>query len=570
MTTPARDDPRWGNIPLPSQFKEIRDQQWEATQQAAEAFMDGDDVVYLEGPTGSGKSLIAELTRRELSTRLKRPVNANVVTTTKALQDQYADAFPYGRVIKGKSNYWTQMGALDEFGNPHRRGWSAITCADCTSSSPGEDCRWCSNPNFCPYGVAKTKARGAELAILNTSMYLTDARYVGHFRGRELTILDEADLVESEVLSQIEIEIPRSRLEAMGIEGPKRRTPGEDGKGCVEWASWMRNVALPAVDLYLVKLPKPWMEGVSSKAIKEYRATRELRGKLHEIIKDVAVGGWIYDGYEEGKVIFRPVRVEKYGSELLWPSSRKFLIMSATILSADLMNDELGGYLPYASISLPSVFPAANRPIYVCPIAPMSKKAYKESSGQTWEAMAKGVRAVLRRHPHDRVLVHTVSYELARFLKEKLKLDPSPPTENPRRPIIIYQSSQEKDEALRQYKRQAGAVLLAASMDRGIDLPDELCRVMAVAKIPFLNLGDKRTNARLYTPGGQDWYRSHAIRTLIQMTGRGVRHKDDKAETYILDQDFENNLWKSDFLFPEYWKDAIDWRKGSRWLMADS
>lgn len=569
MTTPARDDPRWGVVPLPSQFTEIREQQWDATQQAAQSlYVDGDDVCYLEGPTGSGKSLIAELLRREGEHITGQPIDCNMVTTTKALQDQYAEAFPYGKVIKGKGNYWTEQGALDEFGNPHRRSWSAITCADCTASSPGDDCRWCSNTNFCPYGVAKSRARSAQLAILNTSYWLTDSRYVGHFAGRKLTVLDEADLLEREVLSRVEVSIPRRRLEAMRLEGPKRKTAGEDGKGAVAWASWIRNSALPTVDAYLHNLPQPWMAGVGARDIKEYRATKELKFQLLGIVADVAMGGWVYDGYDEGNVIFRPIRVEKYGSQLLWPSGKKFLIMSATILSADLMNDDLGGYLPYSSISLPSVFPAANRPIYVCDVAPMSKKAKRESDGRTWEEMAKGVRAVLQRHPHDRVLVHTVSYELARFLKDRLKLDPSPPTELSRRPIIIYTSSDEKDEALREYKRQPGAVLLAASMDRGIDLPDELCRVMVVAKIPFLNLGDKRTNARVYSPGGQDWYRSDAIKTLIQMTGRGVRHKDDIAETYILDADFTGNLWKSDWLFPEYWKDAIDWRRGRRWLMG--
>lgn len=562
MPVPSRSDPLWGPVPLPEQFKEIRDQQWEGIERAVDSYLSGDDVVYLEGPTGSGKSFIAEGARRLLSTKLKVPIRANMVTTTKALQRQYQEAFPYGRVVMGKSNYWTQSGALDELGNRILRNpkWSSITCADCTSDGPGDDCRWCPETSFCPYTVAKLHARNAELAILNTSYFLADAKYVGNFADRELTVLDEADLIEGELLSMIEVVISNRRLTSLGIGPPKRKTPGEDGKGCVEWASWIRNVALPALDVYLGKIPKPWDPGTSPSEAREFRGAKELKGKLLSIVADVALGGWIYDGYEQGHVIFRPVRVEKYGSNLLWPASKRFLVMSATILSADLMNDELGGYLPYSSIVLPSVFPAANRPIYVCPVANMSMKETKATDGRNRFEMMLGVMAMLNKRPDDRVLVHTVSYDLARYLYEELQ--------HLNRPMVIYTDSGGKEDALREYKRERGSVLLAASMDRGIDLPDEMCRVMGVAKIPFLSLGDKRVNARLFTPGGQNWYRKHAVATLIQQTGRGVRHKDDKAETFILDRDFLDNLWKADWLFPQYWRDAIDWRKDERWLMG--
>lgn len=555
---PGRDDPRWGVVPLPEAVKEIRPQQWEATQRNVDAWMSGDDVVYFEGPTGSGKSLVADLSQREFAYQLKQPVDMNVVTTTKALQDQYADSFPYGHVLKGKKNYLTELGNVDEFGNPHRRKWSSITCADCTLDD--DKCRFCTQPNFCQYQVAKRRARYGSMAILNTSYFLTDARYVGSFTGRKLTVIDEADLLEDELLNQIEIVMSAKLLGELRIEGPTRRTAGEDGKGCVAWASWIRNVALPALKKEQMSLPGPWMQDADPTLIAKWRRVTELKGKLSDIVADVAMGGWIYDGYEDGHVIFRPVYVEKYGSQLLWPTSEKFLIMSATILSADLMNRDLGGYLPYASIALPSVFPAANRPIYYCPVAKMSRKETERTGGRNRFEMMLGLTAVANKHPEDRILVHTVSYDLARYLHEDIQ--------HLNRPVFIYTDSDGKVDALRQYKRNPRSILLAASMDRGIDLPDEMCRVMAVAKIPFKNIGDKRTNARLWGPGGNDWLLTDAWRTIIQQTGRGVRHAEDQAVTYILDGDFDR-LWEKEYLAPQYWKDAIDWRKSSAaWLMS--
>lgn len=567
-SVPDRDDPRFGLVPLPDQVTEIRPAQWDATQEAVESYQAGNDVVFLEGPTGSGKSLVGDLVTRELA-RVNGGLTANMVCTTKALQEQYAESFPYAKVIMGKSNYATMLGNVNEMAVPWNKSWSAITCADCTWDNATEECRWCSDRNFCPYGIAKNRARYAQVAILNTAYYLTDSMFAGAFRGRGLTILDEADLVEREILSRTEIVISPRRMKEMLLLPPKRKTAGPDGKGAVEWASWIRNIAIPSVENHLARIVKPWSPNAGPAEIKEYKGCVELRERLYSIVADVALGGWVYDGIEDGAVIFRPVRVEKYGSQILWPTAKRFLVMSATILSADLMNDHLGGYLPYTSIVMPSTFPAKNRPIYVCPVADMSNSEKEASNRGNWRKMVGGIRKVLERHPDERVLVHTVSYDLARFVKDELKLSPSAPTEFSRRPIIIYTSSDEKAGALAEYKRTPGAVMIAASMDRGIDLPDEMCRVMVVAKVPFLNLKDKRTNAMLHSTGGGSWYRMEAIRTLIQMTGRGVRHENDKAETYILDAQFTDNLWKkSDFLFPKYWRDAIDWRKTTRWLMG--
>jgi hypothetical protein len=112
--------------------------------------------VFLNAPTGSGKSLIAELTRRELD------VGALYVATTKHLQDQLVRDFPYAAVLKGRSNY-LPTGALTtnlwgEEVSANQKGGVKVTCADCTKTPDSDGCRWCQDVHVCPYEMAKAGA----------------------------------------------------------------------------------------------------------------------------------------------------------------------------------------------------------------------------------------------------------------------------------------------------------------------------------------------------------------------------------------------------------------------------
>ncbi len=66
-------------------------------------------------------------------------------------------------------------------------------------------------------------------------------------------------------------------------------------------------------------------------------------------------------------------------------------------------------------------------------------------------------------------------------------------------------------------------------------------------------------------PGGQLWYTVQTIRDIVQMCGRGVRHKEDFATCYILDQQFARNLWgKWKGYFPEWFREAVDTKRDIR------
>ena len=145
--------------------------------------------------------------------------------------------------------------------------------------------------------------------------------------------------------------------------------------------------------------------------------------------------------------------------------------------------------------------------------------------------------------------MHTVPYDLTLFVKDVVKKSG--------RKVYSYNQSLGRERALDQFKRSKGGVLVAPSMDRGVDLPDDLCRVVVIAKVPFPYLGDRQVSARLHARGGQTWYTVQTIRSIVQMTGRATRHKDDWSVSYILDSQFERNVWaKGRQLFPQWWVES--------------
>jgi Rad3-related DNA helicase len=205
-------------------------------------------------------------------------------------------------------------------------------------------------------------------------------------------------------------------------------------------------------------------------------------------------------------------------------------------------------------IDLPSTFPPERRPIYYLPKANITKKTETEERPKAIAALDE----ILDEHPNDKVLVHTVSYGYAQQTYR---------TSRHRKRMITYDSAQDRESKLEEFKNASpGSVLVASSMDRGIDLPDDQCRVVVIMKTPFLNLGDKQISTRLHSDkkGGQLWYNVAAIRTLVQMSGRAMRSSEDHCEIYILDAQFGRLYREDKFLFPEWYRSALKMPKGGK------
>jgi ATP-dependent DNA helicase DinG len=543
--------PLWRYPMWPERFTSFQPHQIDAIVEATLAFNDN-DIVLLDAPVGSGKTVIAEAIRRLMNVK-----GSVYVAHTKGLMDQFLADFPYAALLKGRANYATLTGHPD------------ITCAECNlqlvedpwSGNKRMACDHCEPWVGCPYKVAKIQALGSRnpagewvdlpppVCVTNTAYFVSEANGPAGMSNRPFVIVDECDTLESILKGIVTLEISERVQKRFKLSPPDKKTVEE------AWVEWLNDEALPKfVKAHgALKLEK---DKTVAQA-KEFTFLTRMVDKLvvlDQLLKD---GNALYDGYETGKIAFKPVSMRMSAPDMLWAHASQWLCMSGTIVDAQSFVDDLGIDLtgrPWTVVKVPMTFPVANRPIRVKSVANMTHKN-KETA---WPKMVAGMAEIMVKRPDDRILVHTVSYEFAKYCEERLK------AEGLNRPFYQYANAGEREETLERFKLAPSGVMLAPSMDRGVDLPGDLCRVGIICKMPFLSLGDKTVQKRLYgTPGGRLWYQVQTVRSLIQMTGRNVRGPDDYGENWILDGQFTNNVWKeSRYLLPDYWKEAIDWSGG--------
>jgi ATP-dependent DNA helicase DinG len=263
---------------------------------------------------------------------------------------------------------------------------------------------------------------------------------------------------------------------------------------------------------------------------------------------------WVIEANRKARMVtFKPVEVSRFVQRYLLSHTDYCLLMSATILSKDHfcqwhgINPEDALY-----IQVKSPFKIENRPIYLKTTGRMSSKFIDETKPRSIRALKK----ILEKYPEDKGLIHTHSHKLATYISENLQ-DPRVIIYSPHRNL---KRSPKREVVIRKFiESEEPLVLVAPSVDEGVDLPDDLCRFQVIYKMPFPYLGDKQIMTRMKRDGY--WYAYKTVASLVQAYGRGMRNEDDYCDTYILDQDIYGVLrdrWRKCLYFiPEYFEEAI-------------
>ena len=92
-------------------------------------------------------------------------------------------------------------------------------------------------------------------------------------------------------------------------------------------------------------------------------------------------------------------------------------------------------------------------------------------------------------------------------------------------------------------------VIVAYSLEEGVDLPYDNISFQIIFKVPYPYLGDPQVRAR--KEADKDWYIIETLRKLVQTQGRGMRAEDDSCKNYVLDSSFKgiirNKLCPNEF-----------------------
>ncbi|HZD33730.1 MAG TPA: ATP-dependent DNA helicase [Nitrososphaeraceae archaeon] len=451
----------------------------------------------------------------------------------------------------------------------------------------------------CPYFDQLNIALSASHSIFNYSNFLALLPNKKNLTSRELLILDEGHLLETELVKFRGLIITKRRwkryisnlrlidfgfddvkrwidfligletkllnllgngsvAETLAIErkvkygwsGPNKKKPNVNTRvvSSSDLFESDEQISEQYEDLS-VHRNKTLTDEVAADAIRDIeRLTRTINNIISDsenwIVSDV-----IKENYEVVKVEFKPLDISKY-CRAIFDRCSKTIIMSATILnyktfckniglSSD--NDEV------KFIQVPSDFPVENRPIY-----PMNVAYLNYNNLQLQEiksAITNAVDNIMAIHNKHKGIIHTTSYEQLNFIKDNISKD------NARR-LIVTDPEIQRDEVVQEhFYAKKPTVLISPSLHTGLDLKEDLSRFQIITKVPYPNKSDRWINAkRNKVP---EWYYWQTALKLVQAYGRSVRSKDDWAKTYILDSAFQYFLRKNKEILPSWFIKAI-------------
>src|SRR5208282_505074 len=354
-------------------MESMRPQQSLALEKIAQSYEQGKKNCILELPTGSGKSPISISVSRwasQLPETDFRP-GAYILSTQNTLVHQMMQDFgkdgghPAGLVdLKGKSNYRCET-------------WKT----DCSIGSKlGKE----SKCEFCPYREAKNEFCRRTFGVTNFAYFLSETRYGGQLKPRKFLIIDECHNVEREILNFADIEITQARADTCNAG----QIPYLKLKDKQDWSmgfntaakEWLEQTFIPASDKYLTNLELEREQYQfdndherAGKTAKKQSAWENFAAKVKQFVITRSPGDWISFSDRQGNLIIRPLAATLFADEILFSRAEHVLMMSATILDPRTFSRNLGLDPKDCSyLSLPSDFPAANRPIYYKPQGSMS------------------------------------------------------------------------------------------------------------------------------------------------------------------------------------------------------
>jgi ATP-dependent DNA helicase DinG len=564
-------------------FRTLRHKQEDVLREIDSAFVSGYKRVILEAPTGFGKSPVAISTALTLG-------SSYICTSTKDLQSQYTRDFPFVRVAKGKNNFPCEV--KDDFFRNHTYncnpcGLRMSTCPHTTveyGPCMSDDDFGCNYKTSLKDYAAINKGTKDERIILAEGRYrnnyfewshlnnlkedvIRDWRPCGYFHqlnialaashsilnysmffaimnkklpSRELLILDEAHMLETEIVRFRGISISRRKWRKY-IPDLRIDDHDYDVKG---WLGFLDDLRQMMLDVRILR--------GNEELLIELEQDVE---KLESVIEAISVNpnNWIVsDVQKEGhegvtRVELKPLDISPYCTDV-FGKCKHILMMSATILDAKAFCSSVGlKYEDIMVIRVGSDFPVKNRPIHALGVAYLNYDNLQKTEVKT--TIAHAIDKIMTANKELKGIIHTTSYEQLNFIRQNIsKLN--------QRRLLETNPDVERDEIINEhFKSSKPTVLISPSLQLGLDLKDDLSRFQIITKVPYPSLGDRWIDEK--RKHSEQWYSWQTGLRLVQAYGRSVRSKDDWATTYVLDANFGYFISRNKTILPQWFIDAI-------------
>ena len=495
----------------------FRPYQEKTIKRMADHFETGGKVVLLEAPTGFGKSAV--------NTAFARYYNSFYATPQLALIDQIKadkDLAKYYAVIKGRENY---------------KCYYEDVPVDLGPCARIKDFK-CERFKLCPYWIAKLKALRSK-AVLTSFAYILLEGMAGEgfpFLGRrDLLILDESHSIDRHIIEHVSVEVSPYSLPVKLYEKYRKEIEriSKDGAKRTEVFEMLDEIYMKTSEYYdqLTLFGELTISNArDKKKIERWRENynRFLSSGIEDWVWSVQ---WRWYKRERIPVlVIQPIKGSEIAQHILWWRAPRVIISSATILDPNRFCDESGILRVFKPdeilyLRVPSTFPPENRPVVDVSEGRMSM----EARGEYFPRAVEIVREIIEKHRYENILIHAHSYELAEALARELSKHYGGK--------ILTHTSENRTDALFEFKKGVGKVFISVAFTEGIDLPYDQCRVQVLFKTPYPDIKDRRVAVRL-NRGEYNWYYLETVKQAIQAYGRAVRAPDDRAVFYVVDGSF--------------------------------
>ncbi len=475
----------------------------------------------IEGPTGVGKSLIADaIAKREAD----RGMKTSIVTATNSLLDQYIREFPEYPFLKGAAHY-PCLGFTDNNCAQTRIIERAIN-----SGKP-----LCNLP--CPYRTAREECLESRYAIFNTmSFYYAPNLKRDEFTGKchylnDILIIDEFQEVASLLTAQYELTLWEDEIKIPpGISASILAVVGLLQKRA--------NALTQLFQLNYTKMSPKEVGKLTDQIDRLFRIVETLSKNPEEFVVEEL------DSYRYGKKLrclkIRAIRPQPRQLKTLF-AVKKVVLMSATALDIDVK--ELG-FEKYDKLNLSSPIPVSNRKIYAESIVANTYKNKEVAPA----IIAKRIKEIVADRPRERGVVLT-TYRQMEALKEFLKED-----------FYLFHDKKTRQETIQWFIENPDkyCVGVFAASFAGLDLKDDIARFVILPNVPLPSFMDavvqKRIELDKHATPPQNWYEMQAMIDLIQGSGRASRSEKDYSTIHILDTQFIRIFARTNKQLPEVFK----------------